>query len=101
MSVRVTIEIGGRKYVAKQPFANADHVVIAGVKKCPACGETFEEGIKAMGSGKHIENHDTYKATGHAKCCGQVIGTLRATVDTIFGLEEDEAVLLRSRCRVY
>lgn len=99
--IKITVEMDGRKLVAKQPFPNADHVRVPSCDTCPACKQTFEDGLPVVGSGKHIENHDTYKATAHGKCCGKVIGVIRAKVPTIFGLEEDEAVLIHGRCRVY
>ena len=50
----------------------------------------------------HIGSDDRhYQATGFAVCCGGHIGTLRAFPSTIFGLHEDEAVLLHGRARVY
>ena len=99
--MRITVEIDGRKLVAKQPFAKSDHVIVKGCTQCPACKQKFPDGLPVMGRGNHIENHDTYKATAHGKCCEKVIGVIRVKVSTIFGLEEDEAVLIHGRCRVY
>jgi hypothetical protein len=44
---------------------------------------------------------DTYEADAVSACCGGSVGTIYAQVDTLFGLEEDEAVLAYGRCRVY
>lgn len=98
--MKITVEIDGRKLVAKQPFPHADHVRVPTMTKCPACGVAHEEGLPVMGSGNHIENHDTYKATALGKCCGKVLGVIRVKVSTIFGIEEDERVL-NGRFRVY
>jgi hypothetical protein len=65
---------------------------------CPHCGE---KPMKVQGTGKHIESHDTYAAGAICLCCGKSVGTLRARMDTIFGLEEDERVLVHGRARVY
>lgn len=47
-----------------------------------------------------VRGHDTY--TSNASCfdCDAPVGRLVVTVDTIFGIEEDEAVL-HGRPRVY
>jgi hypothetical protein len=100
--MKITVEIDGKRHKAKVPFPHADHVLVSGVLVCPACGKaTGEAGLVVRGSGNHIESHDTYKATAHAACCRRPIGAIRAKVSTIFGLEEDEAVLVHGRCRVY
>lgn len=62
--------------------------------RCPHCGE---ENILVSGTGKSIDpdnKHDTYRADAvHASAkCAQRIGVLRAKVNTLFGIEEDEAV---------
>ena len=58
-------------------------------------------GARLRGTGKHIESHDTYAARAICVCCGKDAGVLRAKMSTIFGLEEDESVLLHGRFRVY
>lgn len=55
----------------------------------------------ARGAKMRIESHDTYAADAYCVSCAKPCGTLRVVVSTIFGLEEDEAVLYRGRCRVY
>lgn len=65
---------------------------------CPACKETP---LRVIGAGMEIASHDTYEAAGFCRVCGAPVGTIIATVPTIFGLEEDEAVLLSGRWRVY
>jgi hypothetical protein len=59
------------------------------------CGAT---GI--AGKGKRIATRDTYEADAFCVGCGEQVGVLRAKVETIFGLEEDEAVL-NGRWKVY
>jgi hypothetical protein len=89
----------------------ADCAVAEGV--CPECGEP----LLVQGAGKHIESHDTYAADGYCIHCIRAlgectnrnplefyakahVGVIRAKVNTLFGLKEDEAVL-RGRARVY
>lgn len=66
---------------------------------CPACkkkGPTY-----VGGKGMHIGSRDTYQADGVALCCMAPLGVITAYMSTLFGLEEDEAVLIRGRARVY
>jgi len=65
--------------------------------ECPTCGESS---FKVRGTGKRIGAHDEWHADGFAICCDEHVGTLVVKVDTIFGIEEDEAVL-NGRARVY
>ena len=61
---------------------------------CPHCGE---ENIDIAGTGKRFDpdnSYDTYRADAvhAADSCGKMIGVLRAKTETLFGIEEDEAV---------
>ena len=67
------------------------------VPTCPSCGA---DAARVRGLGVTHHDHDAYYAAARALCCGEVIGTMEAKVDTIFGIDEDERVL-RGRCRVY
>lgn len=81
---------------AKLPHADADHCVVDGA--CPHCGATP---FKAAGAkGTMVKGHDTYTSDGGCVGCKVVTGKLVVTVNTLFGIEEDERVLL-GRCRVY
>ena len=64
---------------------------------CPGCGAAP---FLVQGHGRHRHTRDTFRAAGRAMCCGDAVGYLYAKADTIFGLEEDEAVL-NGRGRVY
>ncbi len=68
------------------------------VPTCPSCGA---DAARVRGLGVTHHDHDTYYARARGLCCTQVIGTMETTVDTLFGIEEDERVLLHGRCRVY
>jgi len=65
---------------------------------CPQCGV---EPYAVHGHNRHVESRDTYAADAVAECCGADVGTLRVAVETIFGIEEDGAMLAHGRARVY
>lgn len=77
------------------PFVGADHAVAEGT--CPKCKATP---FKIGGTGRRIEGHDTHAADGVCLACLAAVGTIRARVSTLFGIEEDRAVLC-GRWRVY
>lgn len=64
--------------------------------RCSAKGPTY-----VGGKGMRIASHDTYQADGVALCCMKPLGIITAYMSTLFGLEEDEAVTVRGRARVY
>lgn len=65
---------------------------------CPGCGTTP---FLVQGSGITIHSNDIGKAAGRAKCCGDPVGYIYVKVETLFGLEEDFAMLVHGRARVY
>ena len=80
----------------KVPFEGADHAVAEGY--CPHCMVTP---LKVAGvKGTMAKGHDTYTSDGGCLACNTVLGKLVVTVNTLFGIEEDERVLA-GRCRVY
>jgi len=99
MDIYITID--GTRHDLENPFQGADHATVQGdLKQCPKCQAHDTFGIQ--GKGMHIAPDDRgYEADGHATCCGAYLGIIRAEPSTIFGLREDEAVLLRGRARVY
>ncbi len=68
----------------------------ATVGACPACS-TADVGVSGRNQ-RH--DHDTYYADAYCIACCAHIGTIEVTVSTIFGIEEDQAVL-NGRVRVY
>jgi len=64
---------------------------------CPGCGATP---FIVQGRGRHRHSRDTFRAPGVATCCGDSVGYIYAKANTLFGLEEDEAVL-NGLARVY
>lgn len=70
--------------------------------ECPHCsyseavvfGDGSEErGFKVAGRNQRISADDrAYESDGVALCCKARVGTLRAEPETLFGIDEDEAV---------
>lgn len=71
---------------------------VKGMECCPRC--KAKGPVRVAGKNLRIESHDTYASDGLALCCMKRLGTIRAVMSTIFGLEEDERVL-NGRPRVY
>lgn len=94
-AVKISILAADGRIAAKRPSPSADYVVIP---HCPAC---TAEPCHVRGKGVSHHDHDTYYSRAVALCCSADIGELQATVDTIFGIEEDNAVLVHGRARVY
>lgn len=65
-----------------------------------ACLHCSAHPFEVRGTGKRIGARDEWHADGFAICCDENVGLLVVKVDTIFGIEEDEAVL-NGRARVY
>ncbi len=66
------------------------------IERCPACRA---ESPQIRGTGITHHDHDTYYARAVAACCGAAM-RMETMVSTIFGIEEDNAVL-HGRPRVY
>jgi hypothetical protein len=65
---------------------------------CPGCGANP---FLIAGTGAHRQSDDrTLRAGGRCVKCGDAVGYIYATTNTLFGLEEDERVL-NGRARVY
>jgi len=96
--VKVTLHLaGGGVHVCKVPYPGANRVFVEAA--CPEC--KAEAPIDIRGRGIKSHDHDTYYADAEHVGCGGSLGTLHAKVDTIFGIEEDEAMLKHGRARVY
>lgn len=94
--MKITVDIDGTPRAARLPFNEADHVIVSGVA-CPHCKR---DPVIAGGSGITHHDHDTYHAQARCLSCGGKLGEMRTKVSTIFGIDEDEAVL-NGRARVY
>lgn len=93
--MKLSLKVGDETLALKIPTEDTGGVNVPG-KKCPSCALPLRVG----GSGRRIGGHDYYLSTAGCLNCGTVVGELKLTVSTIFGLEEDERVLC-GRCRVY
>jgi hypothetical protein len=93
MKITITLHDGEVRRLV--PLPSGERAAAEG--PCPLCGA---EELAVAGTGTYREGHDTYAARGITLCCGEPCGTIRAQVDTIFGIEEDDRVL-HGRCRVY
>lgn len=82
------IEIDGRTFHLR-PLGEI--ALVLGLDRCPRCGR--RSAVHARGTGKRAESRDTYVSEAVSTCCGLPLGTMRVTVETIFGIEEDERVL--------
>lgn len=70
-----------------------------------ACCDQYEDGrpypktrVRAV---PLSHTHDTYHCEAIALCCGKRWGRIAVRVETMFGIEEDEAMLKNGRARVY
>lgn len=93
--MKITLHSNGRTLHAQLPHATADHVSVDG-STCPHCNEN----LKARGNGDVSHDFDTYYASAYCIYCGGAVGQLQTKVNTIFGIDEDNAVL-NGRARVY
>lgn len=67
---------------------------------CPNC-TLFPLVIRASSPVIAVGKPDTIQGNGYAVCCGDPVGHVYAKRQTLFGLEEDRAVLEFGRARVY
>ena len=67
---------------------------------CPGCGT---EPFIVLGHGSEHVRRGLLRAAGTSKCCGDPVGYIYAqeSDDTIFGAEEDRALISFGRARVY
>lgn len=87
MKYQPVIVIGGVTHKIKTPYEGASYADVLEMV-CPHCGEE----LRVQGTGRRITSRDTYAASALCVACETVVGELRLKVDTLFGLEEDEAV---------
>jgi len=82
----------------RRKIVEVTHTSAIAVGECPSCGASP---LRVCGRARTIEGHDVYAARAMCGACDDEIGTIRARVSTLFGLREDEAVLVHGRARVY
>lgn len=84
----------GTTHEGREPHHGAPFVEVP--IPCPHCAEP----LQAQGVGEQEHGHDFIASAARCGRCRREIGRIRVTFSTIFGLEEDAAVL-QGRCRVY
>jgi hypothetical protein len=89
----------GNKYKAEPPYANAPNVELEGNQSCPRCNDKPLRVAGFKGVEVAEANGCRYVACG-CYTCGKHVGTLKVEVSSLFGEEEDRAVLF-GRQRVY
>lgn len=91
---KVTLKIDETVYpVTIEAEGLRAHVAI----DCPGCKK---KGPTYVGGKGMRRAHDYYQSDAYTMCCLTPLGTMRAYMSTLFGLEEDERVTA-GRCRVY
>jgi hypothetical protein len=95
--MKVRLHWNDDEHGAAPPYDGAAHVIVYDFDECPFC---HAQTLKVRGRGIRETTHDTHTADAKTVCCDRPIGRLVVTVDTIFGIEEDERVL-QGMCRVY
>jgi hypothetical protein len=91
--VRVTvIDTDDRRH----PAAIAENGEFVTIDRCSSCQA---EHLAVRGTGITHHDHDTYYARAVAACCGACL-RMETKVSTLFGIEENRAVL-NGRPRVY
>jgi hypothetical protein len=97
--MKVHVQIGEVRRSASLPHEGANHVRVDG--PCPACGAEDAGAFACLGQkSEQVIGHDTIEAPALALCCGATVGRLVVKLGTLFGVEEDRAVL-HGRARVY
>jgi len=91
----------GPQLPAKLPFEGCDYIIVGDA--CPGCAASVKDYAgKIQGvPGTMIRGYDTYTSDARCVGCETILGKIVVTMSTIFGLEEDERVLVHGRARVY
>lgn len=95
-TMKLALLTSGTALYLRLPHEGADHAIATG--DCPKCGST---NFGVQGKNQRISDDDqAYEADGYCCACKAHVGTIRAELNTLFGLREDE-VVLHGRPRVY
>jgi hypothetical protein len=97
--MRIHVDIDGRQRKASLAHREATTLQVDGA--CPACGVSTDGVFSCIGKAdEQTKEHDRILAPALALCCKKHVGMVVVVFSTIFGLEEDDAVL-HGRPRVY
>lgn len=101
MTTIIHLEVQRTSGIDRRHVKSLGHVGEA-TGACPGCGSAP---FYVVGGGRIRISDDTYRANGRCQKCGDAVGYIFADMSgsTLFGLEEDEAVLSldKRRARVY
>lgn len=89
MNVKLHLS-GGLVLTAKVPYEGCEHVIAE--TKCPECGAAPLK-VRGVHSHRVSDRNDAVEGRAQTLCCREDVGRILVTVDTLFGLEEDERVL--------
>lgn len=95
----VTVKIEGQPRIPmKLAHDGCEHVTSRDETiKCPECAGAP---LMIHGKGEGARTRDSITQPAYCNYCGEVVGTIRAKFQTIFGIEEDNRVL-NGRFKVY
>lgn len=95
--MKISLVHQNKRFECTLSYNGADYVIARGLDICPLC----KADLKVAGrKGTMRNDHDTYYAEAGCLSCGGTLGELQTQVSTVFGIDEDEAVL-NGRARVY
>lgn len=96
ITLQLRAALGGDVRTVTRPAGESAAATVAGA--CPVCQA---EPFLVSGCGMRVGARDEYHADAVSLCCAADVGLIVAKVSTLFGIEEDEAVLIHGRARVY
>jgi len=82
--------------VHRDPLFGSEHGIAEGT--CPGCNA---QPFRIHGHGIEKLDAETVRAGSRCMSCKDPVGWCYARTETLFGVEEDEAVILHARARVY
>lgn len=96
--MRLTLKYEGKTHTLRLEEPDSPRALVVDAV-CPMCG-AVEWYVQGRGKRPGLDDR-SYDADAVSVCCGARAGTIRAGVDTIFGVTEDRNVLEMGRARVY
>lgn len=94
--MQITLRIGEADHEGRVGYDN-ERACVEVETACPSCASLP---LRVRGMGIEEQTNESETAAGQCVECGAIVGRLTVTYATIFGREEDGAVLA-GRARVY
>ena len=94
--MRVELLIGDERHAFTPILSDCEPAIARAECACPNCGHD----LAIVGKGRRRVG-DVHIADAYCIRCHDEVGTVEARPESIFGEEEDEAVLTHGRARVY